>query len=449
MQFKLVTQDRISDLKNRAQEVLAQARHQGATQAEVILSKSHGFNTSIRNQAVETLEFTQDKILNVVVYVGQQKGSASTSDLSKIAIDRCLEAALGFARAAEPDPCAGLADPASLAQHFPNLELDHPVVFETTELIDFIKTAEEAAFSVDPRITNTEGTELSLSRSLRIYGNTEQFIASHVQTGYSLSATMLAKDDKGHMQRDYEYSVHRDWRQLMDPKTLGRRAAERTLQRLSPQRLKTQNGPVIFSADMAKTLLGHLVAALSGKALYRKSSFLLNSLGESIFPADVDVWEDPYLKSGLGSKAFDQEGVQTQKKSIIASGSVASYLLGSYSARKLGLKTTGNAGGVHNLHIRSNSDVTFSELLKRLDRGLLITELMGQGVNPVTGDYSQGANGFWVEQGSIQYPVEGITIASNLRTMFKNLAHIANDVDVRSNIRTGSWLISDMMIGGL
>ncbi|MEK7207763.1 MAG: metalloprotease PmbA [Pseudomonadota bacterium] len=443
-------------------EVLAEAKQQGATTAEVGVNISQGLSVSVRLGEVETVEHTRDKGLGLTVYFGQRTGSASTTDFGREALRDTVRAACAIARHTAEDDCSGLADPDRLAREIPDLDLHHPWNPGVDKAIVLARECEAAARGVDKRITNSEGASLSTHEGLEVYGNTHGFLGAVAGSRHSLSVSVIAQDDAG-MQRDYWYTAARDARALDAPAMVGRLAANRTLKRLNARRLSTRQCPVLYEAPIAGSLLSHFVGAIRGGALYRQASFLLDSLGKKIFTDFVRIHEQPHLKGALGSAAFDGEGVATVPRDLVRDGVLLGYVLDSYSARKLKVPTTGNAGGVHNLTITPGSDDSrdgggraasgtaaddLAALLKRMGTGLFVTELIGFGVNTVTGDYSRGAAGFWVENGEIQYPVEEITIAGNLREMFLHLAAVGSDVDRRGNIRTGSILIENMTVAG-
>ncbi|MEJ2360926.1 MAG: metalloprotease PmbA [Gammaproteobacteria bacterium] len=426
--------------------MLEEARRHGATAAEAGLSVEAGLSATVRLGEVDTIEHNRDKGLGVTVYVGQRKGSASTTDFSRNAVSETVKAACDIARYTQPDEYAGLPDKADLASNIPDLDLYHPWDISAEHAIALATESEAVARDYDKRITNSEGAYISSHSGQRFYANSLGFMADYLTSRHSNGCTVIASAGEG-MERDYWYSVSRRADKLEDVKQVGEKAAQRALQRLDAKHLKTQKLPVVFQAEVARGLLGHLVRAVSGGALYRKASFLLDKLNSPIFPEYVHIDERPHLKQGLGSAPFDNEGVTTRAHDLVQSGVLQSYVLDSYAARRLDMHTTGNAGGVHNLFI-SHGDQDLPGLLKQMDRGLLITEVMGQGVNIVTGDYSRGAAGFWVENGEIQYPVEEFTLASNLARMYKQLVAVGNDVDTRSSLCTGSWLIEEMMIAG-
>lgn len=436
----------LNHLKSLVAEILAEARSKGATSAEVGVSKEIGLSAQVRLGEVETVEFNRDGGFGITVYFGTRKGSSSTSDTSSDAIRAAVRAACDIAKYTAEDAYAGLADAELMARDIPELDLDHPYGLTAEQALERALVCENAARAVDARITNSEGASFSSHRGVRVYGNSHGFCAGYASTRHSLSCVLIG-EDAGGMQRDYWYTVSRDGASLEAPDAVGRKAAERTLRRLSPRRIKTGSYPVLFSPDLAAGLFGHFVNAVRGGNLYRQSSFLVNGLGKPLFPAWLSLREEPRILRGLASAAFDSEGVATYAHDLVRDGVLESYVLSSYSARKLGLKTTGNAGGVHNLVV-SDSGLSQDALLRQMGTGLLITEVMGQGVNIVTGDYSRGAAGFWVENGEIQYPVEEITIAGNLKEMFGRIAAIGADRDPRLSVATGSLLIPDMTVAG-
>ncbi len=427
-------------------DMLAEARKLGASAAEAGVSVEAGLSVNVRLGEVDTLEHNRDKGLGITVYVGQRKGSASTSDFSPQAIRETVQAACDIARYTEEDEYAGLADAGLMATTIPDLELYHPWDLGAEQAIELAQACEASGRDSDSRITNSEGAAVSSHDGLRVYGNSHGFRGHYLSSRHSLSCTLIGQDDAG-MQRDYWYTVSRNPTELESAAIVGQKAAERTVARLGARRLATCQVPVIFQAEMARSLLSHLLRALSGGSLYRKASFLLDQLGQQIFPTSVQIDERPHLIGGLGSVPFDNEGVATQDRDIVKQGILQSYVLDSYAARRLGMQPTGNAGGVHNLFI-NHDEVSFDDLCRHMGTGLIVTEVMGQGVNTVTGDYSRGASGFWVENGEIQYPVEEITLASTLQEIFMGVQAIANDVDTRGNIYSGSWLIDHMTVAG-
>ncbi|MGH8371938.1 MAG: metalloprotease PmbA [Gammaproteobacteria bacterium] len=435
-----------ADLESLVGRVLQEARSQGASQAEAGISIESGLNLSVRLGEVETLEYQRDRGLGITVYFGQRKGSASTSDLSSAAIAEAVRAAASIARHTAEDPCAGLADAELMAKELPDLDLCHPWALEPDAAIALAQRCEAAAREFDPRITNSEGASVSSHRGLRVYGNSHGFIGAYESTSHSLSCSVIGSQGDS-MQRDYWYSTARDATELESADAVGRRAAERTVARLGARKLGTRKAPILFVPEMARGFLGHFLGAMRGGAQYRQASFLLDGVGQQVFPEFVQLSERPHLRGALASVAFDNEGVATQDREIVDRGVASTYLLDSYSARKLGLQTTGHAGGVRNLIVKPGA-LDYAGLLEEMDTGLVVAELIGQGVNGVTGDYSRGAAGFWVEHGEIVYPVEEITIAGNLKDMYRNVVEIGNDVDLRGSIRTGSVLVSEMTIAG-
>jgi PmbA protein len=439
---------RIPELKSIVADSLKKARNLGATQAEADVSLQKGLTTTVRLGEVETVEYQRDRGMGITVYFGQRKGSASTADLSVKAVTETVEKACDIARYTAEDDCAGLADPEELARDIPDLDLDHPWALTPEDAVETARACEAAGRSVDSRITNSEGASVGSHRGVRVYGNSHGFLAGYPSTSHSVSCVLLAQtgDD---MQRDYWYSSARDARDLESAEEIGRKAGERAVARLGARKLATQKARVLFAPEVARGLIGHFLGAVRGSSQYRKSSFLLGASGSQVFPSFVELRERPHIRKALGSSPFDGEGVATRDRELVQDGVLQGYVLGSYSARKLGLKTTGNAGGTHNLLVESKTGgVEYSQILKQLGTGLLVTELMGQGVNGVTGDYSRGASGYWVENGALGYPVHEITIAGNLKEMYKHIAAIGSDVDVRGGVRVGSVLISEMTIAG-
>ena len=441
------TQDQ---LKQLARDVLAFAKEMGGTDAAVEISEGSGLSVSVRRGKIETLEQNKDKGMGVTVYIGQKRGNASTSDFSPAALRATVDAAYNIARFTAEDDCAGLADADMLEMAPRDLRLCYPWQVSTEEAVILAQRAEAAAFDVDPRITNSEGASVHAQQSHFVAANSRGFIGGYPFSRHTLSVAPIA--GKGaKMQRDDWYTSVRDPKKLAEPEKVGRYAAERALARLNARKLDTRTCPVLFEAPLASGLLGSFVQATSGGALYRKSTFLLDSLGTQVFPSHIQVLEDPHIPGEVGSAPFDEEGVRTVRRDVVKDGVVQGYFLSSYSARKLGMKTTGNAGGSHNLTMRSNNTKRaddFAGMIRKMGRGLLVTELMGQGTNYVTGDYSRGASGFWVENGIIQYPVEEITIAGNMKDMFTQIVAIGNDVLARGNKQTGSILIENMVVAG-
>lgn len=438
--------ERQAQLQQMVEEMLREAARQGASAAEAGANFDAGLAVTVRLGEVETIEHTRDQGIGVTVYFGHKKGNASTSDFKPEAIRDTVRAACDIARFTTEDPCAGLADAGLMAQQQPDLDLYHPWQIDVQEAIDWGIECESAARELDPRITNSEGATLNSHSGLQVYGNSHGFIGGYPSSNHSLSCAVVAQQGDS-MQRDYWYTAARSPDELEAPQQVGQRAGKRTLARLGARQISTREAPVIFQAEVASSLLRSLTGAIRGSALYRRSTFLLDQLEQQIFPEFVHIHENPLLPRGPGSAPFDSEGVATAAKDLVRDGVLRSYLLSSYSARKLNMQSTGNGGGVRNLSIDSGQ-MDLADLLGEMDRGLLVTELMGSGVNMVTGDYSRGAAGFWVENGKIQYPVEEITIAGNLKQMFAGVRAVATDVDRRGNISTGSWLLSPMMIAG-
>lgn len=436
----------LDTLQNLTADVLAEAKSQGASSAEAGVSFGAGLSVTVRLGEVETLEFNRDRGLAVTVYFGQRKGSASTSDWSAAAVRETVAAACDIARFTAEDDCAGLADAELMVRDIPDLDLCHPWDITPEAAIDLARSCEAQALNFDPRIVNSEGGSVFSHQGMTFYGNSHGFLGGYAGTRHSISCSVIGRHGEG-MQRDYWYSAARDRADLEPAEVVGRTAAERTVRRLDARRLSTRQAPVIFAAEIATGILGHMVSAVRGGKLYRKASFLLDHLGKQIFPEWVQVREQPHLAKALGSAPFDNEGVATRERDLIRGGILQGYVLDSYSARKLAMQTTGNAGGVHNLSIACG-DKDLTGLLREMGTGLLVTEVMGQGINYVNGDYSRGATGFWVEGGEIQYPVEEITIAGNMADMFRKLVAVGNDVDQRGNIRSGSLLIEQMTIAG-
>ena len=439
-------QDEIQRLKNVVQQLLDEAKQQGATAAEAAFSVDNGLSVTARLGDVETIEYHCDQGIGVTVYFGRQKGSASTNDVSPDSLKETVKAACSIARYASPDEYAGLPDPDKLATEFPDLDLNHPWDIDAEKAITLALACEDAARNYDKAISNSEGASVNSHQGTRVFGNSLGFLQGYQSSRHSISVSVLAGSGDA-MQRDYWYSVARNPALLESAVMIGEKAAQRTLARMNAHSLGSRHCPVLFASEMASGLIGSLLGAVSGGSLYRKSSFLLDSLNTQVLPDFVRIHEQPLLIGGLGSASYDAEGVATQPRDIVSNGILRSYLLSTYSARKLGMQTTGNAGGVHNMIVESGEH-DFAGMLKLLDTGLLVTELMGQGVNRVTGDYSRGASGFWVEGGVIQYPVQEITIAGNLKTMLRNIVAIGNDVDLRGNIRVGSILLEQMAIAG-
>jgi PmbA protein len=429
-----------------AAEVLAAARAGGATAAEVDVSQGIGQSVTVRRGEVETIAYHRDKGISVTVYLGTQRGHASTADFSSSSVRATVDKALTIARFTAADSCAGLADPARLATQFPDLDLYHPWDLPVDAAIALGQEAEAAALAVDARLTNTDGATVSRGEGEFIYANSLDFAHGYRSSRHGIDCAVIG-EDKGAMQRDFWYTAARAPEDLMPAAEVGRRAGERTARRLNAVKLGTMECPVLFEAPEAADLIDSFVSAVSGGSLYRKSSFLLDSMGTAVFAPHVSIREEPHLLRARGSAVFDSEGVATVARDVVRDGVVQGYFMGSYSARKLGLASTGNAGGAHNLVV-SHGDDDLAGMLKRMHRGLFVTEQLGRGVNPVTGDYSRGAAGYWVEGGVIAYPVEEITIAGNLRDMFRGIVAIGNDVERRGSTHVGSILVDRMTVAG-
>ncbi len=436
----------IPALQAQVEHILAEARRQGATACEVAVSLQDGLTASVRQREVESVEFIRDQGFSITVYSGQRKGSASTTVMGDAAVRETVAAALAIARHTSEDDCAGLADPELMARELPELDLWHPWELSPEQAVELALECEEAAFAADPRITNADGTSVDTSRGCTVYGNSHGFIGGYAGTAHSISCVMIAGEG-GSMQRDYWYDHGRRADALASAQSIGRKAAERTTSRLGARSVPTCNVPVIFAAEVARGLFGHLLGAISGGALYRKASFLVDALGEQLFPDWFTLDERPLLKGGLASSSFDGDGLATRAQPFIKDGQLVSYLLSTYSGRKLGLPSTANAGGARNVFV-THGQQDGAALLRQMGTGLLVTELMGQGLNMVTGDYSRGAGGYWVENGEIQFPVQEVTIAGNLRDMYRNLVAVGSDLDTRGSLRTGSVLLEQMKVAG-
>ena len=433
-------------LETLAEDALARARRHGASGAEVSASLAGGLSVTVRKGEVETLEHQRDRGFGVTVYFGQRKGSASTSDLAPDAIEETVAKACTIARYTAEDPCAGLPDPERMAGDPPDLDLDHPWGLEPDQAVTLARDCEAAGLDADERITNTEGGSLSTHRGLRVYANSHGFTGGYASTSHSLSCALIAgKGDQ--MQRDYWYTLSRRAADLESPAAVGRRAAERTLRRLGARKLSTRTVPVLFVPELARGFIGHLVGAAKGGAQYRKASFLLGAAGSQVLTDWLSIAERPHLPGAMGSAPFDAEGVATHDRLLVEDGVLQGYVLSTYSARRLGLQTTGNAGGIHNLLVNGNGP-DFQALLQQMGRGMVVTELMGQGVNGVTGDYSRGASGFWVEGGEIVHPVQEVTIAGNLKALYLDIQAVGSDVDRRGVIQSGSILVGRMTVAG-
>lgn len=433
-------------LQEQVQQIIDEAKRQGASACEVAVSLEQGLSTSVRQREVETVEFNRDQGFGITLYVGQRKGSASTSASGPQAIRETVAAALAIAKHTSEDESSGLADAALMAREQPDFDLYHAWDITPEQAIEKALACEAAAFDAEPLIKNADGTTLNTHQGCRVYGNSHGFIGGYASTRHSLSCVMIAEAN-GQMQRDYWYDVSRQGELLADAASIGQRAAQRAAARLGARPVPTCEVPVLFSAELAGGLFGNFLAAISGGNLYRKSSFLEGAMGQRLFPEWLTLDERPHLMRAMGSAAFDGDGLATYAKPFVENGELVSYVLSTYSGRKLGLPSTANSGGVHNLFV-THGDEDQNALLRRMGRGLLVTELMGHGLNMVTGDYSRGAAGFWVENGEIQFPVQEVTIAGNMRDMFKQIVTVGNDLELRSNIRTGSVLIERMTVAG-
>ena len=415
--------------------------------AEVAVTKVSGLSVSTRLQEIENVEFTNDGALGISVYVGQQKGNASTSDLSEGAIRNAVEAALAIAKYTSPDDCTGLADKDLMAFDAPDLELYHAADVDVNKATELALQAEKAALEADERIINSNGASFNSHTGVKVYGNSHGMLQSYLSSRYSLSCSVIGGVEDA-LENDYEYTISREFDKLQSPIWVGENCAKKVVSRLNPQKLSTREVPVIFLNDVATGLISHFAAAISGGSLYRKSSFLLDHLGKHVLPDWFNISEKPHLLRRLASTPFDSEGVHTQDREIVEDGILQTYLVTSYSGKKLGMPSTGHAGGIHNWLVKPNLAGGLTALLREMGTGLLVTDVMGQGVNIVTGDYSRGASGFWVENGQIQYPVAEITIAGQLQDMLKNMVAVADDIEHRSNIQTGSILLDKMKISG-
>jgi PmbA protein len=433
-------------LEQVVERALALARAGGATAAEAAVGESTGLSVTVRLGEVETLEYQRDRSLGVTVYSGQRKGSASTANLTPAAVEETIRKALSIASFTADDEYAGLPDAELMAGHLPDLDLSHPWELEASQAVELARRCEAAGLAHDARIKNSEGASVATHRKLRVFGNSHGFIGGYPSTSHSVSCVVLGQQN-GDMQRDYWYTAARDWRALEDAESVGRKAADKAVRRLGAGKIPTRKAPVLFAPELARGLIGNFTGAIGGGAQYRRTSFLLDASGERVFPEAISLIERPHLRGALGSAPFDGEGVATRDRQLVVNGVLDGYLLDCYSARKLGLVTTGNAGGVHNLVVQGEM-LDPKSLLRRLGTGLLVTEMMGQGVNPVTGDYSRGASGFWVENGELVRPVHEITVAGNLRTMFLGIVALGDDVDTRGAIHCGSLLVDEMTIAG-
>lgn len=437
------------DLRACVQQALDQARQQGATAAAVSLERGEGLTVAVRLGELETVEREQDQGLSISAYFGHRRGHASSTDLREDSIARTVEAACQIAQSTEEDPCHGLPDEERLAFEYPELDLHHPWDIDSDEATRLALECEDAA-RADSRIVNSEGAEVRRYDGVRVLGNSMGFMGAYRRSSHDLSCCVVAADEDGAQERDYWHSAHCDWRKVQDPETVGRIAAERTVRRLGARPLASCTAPVLFEAPVARSLLGHFVGAASGRALYHEASFLLGRMNEQIWAEDIRLVERPREVGGVASAPFDAEGVETQERVVVDGGVLRGWFLSSYSARRLGLTSTGNAGGIRNLSLETRtSALSWEELLQRLGRGLVVTELMGQGVNQVTGDYSRGAAGFWVEDGVAAHPVHEITIAGSLPDMYRGIVAVGAEQDRRGSLQTGALLVDQMQIAGV
>ena len=434
------------ELENLVALALDEARNLGVDQAEVAASQDMGLSATARLGDVENLEFTNDRGIGITVYKNACKGNASTSDISPAAIRETVAKACSFAAFTAEDPYSGLANAELMATNITDLDLDHPWSLDANQAIALAIESESAAMAFDKRISNSEGATVGTNRGTRAYGNTHGFVGSHSITSHSITCVVLAEADGG-MQRDYHYTSSRVPGDLDDAASVGVMAARKTVGRLGARKIKTTAAPVLFIPELARGFVGHAIGAIAGGAQYRRSSFLLDALGKKVFPDFVQIQERPHIAQGMASRSYDGEGVATYDRDIVADGELRDYILSSYSARRLGRETTANAGGAQNLLIRG-SDTNKAKLIKQMGTGLIVEELIGQGVNPVTGDYSRGAVGHWVENGEIQFPVHEVTIAGNLLELYQRISDIGNDQDLRGGIRCGSLLVEEMTIAG-
>jgi PmbA protein len=434
------------ELTRIIESVLNQAKEMGASAAEAEVGVGSGLSANVRKGEIDKLEYERDKALSITVFIDGQKGNSSTSDFSEDAVKNSVEAAMGIAKYASRDEHAGLVEAELMATEFPDLDLYHPWSISPEAAIELAIECEQAAFDHDSRISNSDGSVVSTYSGLNLYGNTNNFINGWDWSSHTIDCTVIAEDSNG-MQRDGWYSKARDYNDLQSVNDISKEAARRTVERLGSRKLTTRQAPVIFEAPVASGLFSAMITAISGGSLYRRASFLLDKKGEQIFADHINISEQPYIKKALGSAPFDNDGVATREHDIIKNGVLEDYVLSGYSARKLGLQTTGNAGGVHNLVIESGKE-NLDELVKKMGTGLLITDMIGFGVNQITGDYSRGASGYWIENGELAYPVEEITVAGNLVDMYKNIISIGNDIDPRGNVLTGSVMIDTMTIAG-
>lgn len=445
-QIKKEAKDQKANLSAIVADTIAKAKSRVDSVA-VSINQSTGINVSTRLGEPETVEFNSDGALAITVYQNQRKGSASTNDLSPKAIEQTIDMAVNIMQYTSPDPYSGLGDRSLMAFNAPDLDLFYPSDLNVDRAIEQAKQAEEVALA-NPKIKSSDGGYFSSRYGIYMYGNSLGMLQGYCASSHSLSCSVIAEQN-GQMERNYAYTSSRDISELKSPSWVGEQSAQRTIAHLGARQIATMQAPVLFCPEVAVGLIGHLVGAISGGAIYRKSSFLLDSIGKSVFPSWLTIFEDPHILKGVGSSPFDSEGTQTVKRNIIEQGVLQTYLLGNYSARKLGLKSTGHAGGIHNWLVSSSQPRSdFNAMLAKLDKGVVVTSLMGQGVNNITGDYSRGATGFWVENGQIQYPINEFTIAGNLKDMYQNIVAIGIDIETRTNIQCGSILIDNMSIAG-
>lgn len=437
----------VADLRPGIEQALELAKRNGASAAEAHLGASRGLSVSVRKGEVESVQFQRDRDLSLTVYFGQRTGSASTTELTPAALARTVEAACAIARAGGEDPCVGLADPALMATEFPDLDLNHPWDLTAEQAVELARNCEAAAFAADQRVTQSEGASVDTRQALHLYANSNGFFGARDSTDHSIGCAAIAVEGEA-MQLGHWYTTARAASDLQAVDAVGRKAGERAAARLGARGIATRTAPVLFPAEVARGLFGHFIGAISGGALYRRASFLLDKLGQPVFAARVNARQLPLLPRAAASSAYDQEGVATSERQLIDQGRLGGYLLGSYSARKLGLTSTGNAGGMFNLVVEPTFDGGLEALAREMGSGLIVTDLMGQGVNLVTGDYSRGASGFWVENGAIAYPVQEVTIAANLAAIYRGIQAIGNDIDTRGGIRCGSVLVEAMTVAG-
>lgn len=436
-----------NDLEQLTQRILDSAKAQGATAAETSVSASTGISVNVRLGEVETIEYQRDRSLSLTCYRGESRGSASTADFSDEAIAQTVAKACSIAKFTAEDAAAGLADKDRMATSLPDLSLCHPWGIEATEAIELATECESAAREFDARINNSEGAGVTSHVGTRVYGNSHGFVGGFSTSSHGISCSVLAQDPEGAMERDYWYSSMRDASDLESAQWVGEEASRRAIARLGARKLTTRSVKVLFPARLARGLIGHYLGAVSGGAQYRKSSFLLDSKGQKVFPDFISIREEPHIPKAFGSLPMDGEGVATYARDMVTEGVVQDYILSNYSARRLGLETTANAGGIQNMVVAAGT-LTEDELIQEMGTGLIITELMGQGVNALTGDYSRGAAGFWVENGEIAYPVHEVTVAGNLNDMYHQLIAVGSDVDRLSKVHCGSMLLDELMVAG-